>query len=326
MRRIAFCLVAVATAGSIIAQQANLPSGTTRRSVPDDTPNLPVQKLGIDDLVGVSVYDASELSRSYRIDAEGNIHLPMVRQRVRAAGLLPSELEDAIASALVDEHIMVNPVVTVSVVEYHSRPITIMGAVRSPVTFQATGTTTLLDALSRAGGIADNAGAEILVSRPAQNNAPNGPPAELTQRIAIRPLLEGTDQASNIKLQGGETIRVPDAGRVYIIGNVKRPGPYPIGDGSEGGILKAMSYAGGLDSFAAHIAYIYRINDATGRKDEIPVNISRILARKAPDVPLYADDTLYIPNRAGLRASAKTLELGVGIGLAVTTILVYILR
>ena len=167
------------------AQQQGTP---TRPEVfTSDAANLPVEKLGPDDLLGISVYDSPELSRTVRVDADGNIRLPMMQQRIPAAGLFPYELEKSIASALIAENILVNPVVTVSVVEYRSRPITVAGAVRNPVTFQATGNVTLLDAISRAGGVADNAGSAILITRPAQ--AGSGSAAPLSQRIPVRSLL-----------------------------------------------------------------------------------------------------------------------------------------
>jgi polysaccharide export outer membrane protein len=92
--------------------------------------NLPAQKLGADDLVGISVYDAPELTRTVRIEADGTIHLPLLQRGVEAAGALPRQLETGIAAALEQEQILVNPIVKVTVVEYHSRPVAVMGAVR----------------------------------------------------------------------------------------------------------------------------------------------------------------------------------------------------
>jgi len=128
--------------------------------------NLPVQKIGRNDLVSITVYDSPEFSRVVRIGSEGDLRLPMLKQRVKAEGLLPVELENAIAAALNDEHLVVEPVVTVTVSEYQSRPISVAGSVRKPVTFQATSSVTLLDALTRAEGLSADAGSEILISRP----------------------------------------------------------------------------------------------------------------------------------------------------------------
>jgi polysaccharide export outer membrane protein len=295
--------------------------GIANRSEPSasETPNLPVEKLGPDDLLGISVYDSPELSRTVRVDADGNIRLPMMHQRIQATGLFPFELEKSITSALISENILVNPVVTVSVVEYRSRPITVAGAVKNPLTFQATGNVTLLDAISRAGGVADNAGSAILVTRPAQNGSANSAP--LTQRIPVRSLLDGEDSSLNIKLDGGEQIRVPEAGRVFVAGNVKKPGVYPITDGPESSVLKAIALSQGLDSFSAHTAYIYRTEAGMHGKNEIPIDLKGILNRRVPDPPLYADDMLYIPNSSGRRNTAKIVEISLGLGLGLASVL-----
>src|ERR1700683_4623359 len=116
-------------------------------------PNLPAQRIGPDDLIGLSVYDSPEFTRTIRVGPDGTIRLPMLQQRVNAEGLMPGELERAIADALVGEQLLVDPFVTVTVVEYHSRPISVVGAVRKPVTFQAIGLVTLIDALTRAEGL-----------------------------------------------------------------------------------------------------------------------------------------------------------------------------
>jgi polysaccharide biosynthesis/export protein len=119
--------------------------------------NLPAQRIGANDLIAVQVYDAPELTRTIRVSNEGDIRLPMLRQRLHAQGVLPSELELIIAAALEQEKILVEPVVTVTMVEYHSRPISVAGAVRRPLTFQAIGRTTLLDAITRAEGLSQPA-------------------------------------------------------------------------------------------------------------------------------------------------------------------------
>ncbi len=312
-------VLALVPAAALAAQPIQQQGMASRSETASESPNLPVEKLGPDDLLGISVYDSPELSRTVRVDADGNIRLPMMRQRIQAAGLFPYELEKSITSALVSENILVNPVVTVSVVEYRSRPITVAGAVKSPLTFQATGNVTLLDAISRAGGVADNAGSSILVTRPAQS-AP-GATAPLTQRIPVRSLLDGEDPALNIKLDGGEQIRVPEAGRVFVAGNVKRPGVYPITDGPESSVLKAIALSQGLDSFSAHTAYIYRTEAGMHGKNEIPIDLKGILNRKVPDPPLFADDMLYIPNASARRNTAKIVELTLGFGLGIASIL-----
>ena len=322
MRGLAISLLAVFVAAATIAQQPassdRAGSGATTLS---DSSNLPVEKIGRDDLIGITVYDSPELTRTVRVDSEGKIRLPMLQKHIQAAGLLPSELENAIASALTAENLLVDPIVTVTVVEYRSRPITVVGEVRTPLTFQATGNVTLLDAITRAGGISENAGADILVSHPSSTGGDKS--ITMTERIPVHALLDAADPASNLKLEGGETIRVPEAGRVFVAGNVKHPGAFLITNGSASSVLRALSLSDGLDSYASHTAYIYRLDGNTGRKNEIPVDLKKILARKSPDVPLYANDMLYVPNAPGRQASSKALAIALGVGLGVASLAIY---
>jgi len=286
-----------------------------------EVPNLPVQRIGRDDLLGVTVYDSPELTRTIRVGSEGEIRLPMVSQHIKAAGLYPAELERAITAALTEENVLVDPIVTVSVVEYRSRPILVAGAVKNPITFQATGNITLLDAISQAQGLTENAGAEILIRRPAVDGD-EGTSLPL-QRIPVRELLDGADSSLNFALQGGEEIRVPEAGRVFVLGNVKKPGAFLITNGSESSVMKAIALSEGLDNFSGHKAYIYRMEGGAGGRSEIPIELKKIMNRSTPDVPLLANDILYIPDAAGLKASMKVLGASVGVGAAISSALIY---
>src|SRR2546421_1716096 len=107
--------------------------------------NLPLQRVGPEDLLGLNVYDAPEFTRTVRVSAEGTIRLPMLKSHIRVQGLFPNDIEILLAEALEREKLFVEPFVTVNIVEYHSRPISVTGAVRTPAVFQAIGTVTLLD-------------------------------------------------------------------------------------------------------------------------------------------------------------------------------------
>jgi polysaccharide export outer membrane protein len=275
--------------------------------------NLPAQKIGADDLLAISVYDSPELTRTVRVSGEGQIRLPMLKRPIEAAGLLPHDLETAIAKALRSEQIIVEPVVTVTVAEYRSRPISVSGAVKRPVTFQAFGNITLLDAITRAEGLAPEAGSEVLITRQATDGKAT------TERILIRALLGGDNPKLNPHLSGGEEIRVPEAGRVFVAGSVKNPGAFPMKDGSDTSVLKVVALAGGLIPFSARQAYIYRRKPGAEAKDEIPIPLAQIMGRKSPDVLLSADDILYVPDAKGRRMSAAALEKIVGFGAATTS-------
>ena len=118
---------------SCVAASAQIAPRPAQSILPlDSTSNLPVQKIGVDDLIGISVYDSPELTRTVRVGADGAIRLPMVKARIAVEGLFPSEVEKAVTAELAKEEIMVDPIVTVSVVESRSRPISVSGAVKPP--------------------------------------------------------------------------------------------------------------------------------------------------------------------------------------------------
>jgi polysaccharide export outer membrane protein len=272
--------------------------------------NLPSQKLGADDLVAVSVYDAPELTRTVRVEADGTIHLPLLKRGVPAAGEFPRTLEASIASALTSEQILVDPVVKVTVVEYHSRPISVIGAVKKPLTFQSVGSVTVVDALARAEGMTTDAGTEILLSIPASTEGASTEgdrTAARLERISVKRLLKDADPAVNFILHGGEEIRVPEASRIFVVGNVKKPGGFPVREEADTSVLRLVALSEGLLPFSAKLAYIYR-RDAGGAKLEIPVELEKILQRKSPDVPLQADDVFYIPDNRTKRNLATAID------------------
>ncbi|HEX5431283.1 MAG TPA: polysaccharide biosynthesis/export family protein [Bryobacteraceae bacterium] len=299
-------LIALLFAASLVGAQDRLPTAS-----PGGLPNLPARPIRPNDLLSVAVYGAPELTRTVRVSSEGQIRLPMLKRQIAARGLMPFELETKIADELGAEEILVDPAVTVTIAEYNSLPISVAGAVRQPLTFQAYKKTTLLEALTRAQGLNQDAGPEIIVTRPAV--APGQAPE--IERIPVKGLLDGADPALNIELEGGEEVRVPEVGHVFVAGNVRKPGAFQIEGGSEMSVLKALAMAEGLAPFSSKEAFIYRrayrraadANQAAPAK-EIAVNLRKILDRKTPDVALESNDILYIPDSRRAKATATALE------------------
>lgn len=270
--------------------------------------NLPAQPIGPADLLAISVYGAPELTRTVRVSAEGLVRLPMLRERIDAQGLMPAEVEIRIAAALEQEQILVDPAVTVTIAEYHSRPISVMGAVRSALTFQALGKTTLLEALTRAQGLSEDAGPEILLTRTAGDGG-----AARVERIPVRKLIDAADPEWNVPLEGGEEVRVPQAGRVFVAGNVKHPGAFRMDGAGDTTVLKALALAEGLAPFATKDGYIFRRGGTgDGGRAEIPVALSKIMERTAPDVALAANDILFIPDNRARRNTLGVVEKALG--------------
>jgi len=280
-----------------------------------DGANLPVQEIGANDLIAISVYDAPELTHTVRVGADGMLALPMLRRQIQAAGLLPVKLETAIAKALQEEDLILHPIVSVHIAEYHSRQVSVIGAVRKPIIFQADGSVTLLDALTRAEGLAPDAGREIVISSVEPGKT------VLLRRVSVPGLIERADPVLNIQLRGGEEIRVPEAGKIFVVGNVKRPGAFPA---IEATVLKTLALSEGLAPFSANEAFIYRRVEAGDKRSEIAVDLRKVLKRQAPDVPLVADDIFYVPDNSGKRAGLAALEKALLFGsTAGATALVY---
>jgi polysaccharide export outer membrane protein len=235
----------------------------------------------------------------------------MVPEAIQAADRMPDELAIYIAEALKADKIMVDPLVTVTVTEYMSRPISVTGAVRHPTTFQAHSDTSLLVALSKADGLTQDAGPDLLVTFPPGVSAGQARPP---QKISINSLMNGTDPSLNLHLHGGEEVRVPEAQKIYVLGNVKRPGAYAVQDAPTSSVMKALSLSEGLLPFAMKEAYIYRTVAGSPNRQEIPVRLSEIVRRKSPDIPLQGGDIFYVPDNHGKRLTANVLERIAGFG------------
>jgi polysaccharide export outer membrane protein len=270
--------------------------------------NLGDEPVGVGDLLYISVTGAPELTRSYRVSNDGQLSLPLVHDPISVAGMVPSAVARAVSDALVRDRILVAPIVSAAVLEYKSRQVTVAGAVKTPTIIQATGDLRLLDAITRAQGIGPDAGPEVIVS-----NVDKATGARNSTRISIKDLYSGTNPALNISLHGGEEIRVPDAPKFFVVGNVKLPGIYRLTDTDGSSVLRAMALAQGTLPATGKEAYVYRVEEGTNQRKEIAIPLRDILHRKAPDVQLQANDILYVPTSTKLQF-ARVLEHVAGFG------------
>jgi len=284
--------------------------------------------IGSGDLLGVEVFDVPELSRDVRVNETGFISLPLIPSKVRAAGLTPYQLQDKLAELLQTNGLVSTPQVTVNVKEQHGQPITVIGAVKNPMVIQASQRTTLLQALSQAGGISEDAGNTVIVTRPAQDPSAAEGQADAsahsdpqTFTISIADILQSGESRFNIPLIGGDVVSVPRAGIIYVVGAVNHPGGFLLdNDLDHMTMLKMLSLAGGTTNTAKmKSAVILRKNPDTGKRDQVPVDLKKVLSLKTQDVRLEDNDILYVPDSAGLRALhragdvAATVTSGVGI-------------
>jgi polysaccharide export outer membrane protein len=339
------------TTGAFPSANGNpAPAGMPKLETPDDT-NARIAALaqasaaqpgdyviGGGDLLDIQVFEVPELSREIRVNESGFIAIPLIPTRIRAAGLTAFQLQDKLAELLQTNGLVSSPQVTVNVKEQHSQPITVIGAVKSPMVIEAVRSTSLLEVLSTAGGIATDAGNVVIVTRNGSADAQaaadaanangdntNGGGAEAnppqTFTISLDDLLNTGNSRFNIRVQGGDVVSVPRAGIIYVVGAVPRPGGFVMqNDHQEVTTLKALALAGGVTSTAkSDKAVILRNDPVTGAKQEVPVDLKKVLNLKGPDVALLPNDILFIPDSASKRAWHTTgsalLSLGSGVAI-----------
>jgi len=285
-------------------------------------------QIGSGDLLGIEIFDVPELSRDVRVNETGYISLPLMPSKVRAAGLTPFQLQDKLAELLQTNGLVSTPQVSVSLKEQHGQPITVIGAVNNPIMIQATRNTTLLQALSQAGGIVEDAGGTVIVTRTSPDisgsaDSVDGSTRSVPQSFTIRlsDILESGDARFNIPLLGGDVVSVPRAGIIYVVGAVAKPGGFLLqNDFDRMTMLKMISLAGGITNTAKQKkTVILRKNPDTGTRDQVPVDLNKIMQLKSQDVQLQANDILFVPDSAGLkalhRAGDVAISLTTGVGL-----------
>jgi polysaccharide export outer membrane protein len=215
--------------------------------------------------------------------------------------------------------------------EQHSQPITVIGSVKNPMVIQAIRQTTLLQVLSQAGGVSDDAGSTVIITRPPSvaagsedSDAAKVPSDPQTFTISLSDLLESGNQNFNIPVLGGDVVSVPRAGIIYVVGAVTRPGGFVmLNDRDRMTTLKILSLAGGTTGSAkTKEAVILRKNSDTGKRDEVPVDLKKVLDLKSEDVMLQSSDILFIPDSSGKKAlhRAGDVALSLTTGIALITV------
>jgi len=301
--------------------------------------------IGRGDLLSVEVFDVPEFTREIRVSQTGTIGLPLVPVRLQMSGLTELQAQQKIAEVLEANGLISHPEVTVNVKEKKSKPITIVGAVTRPMVYEADRPVTLLEVLAEAGGIANDAGDSVIITRPDQTTQSNEPPEISPQDVVGAPaqaaaastppsieppvltntitvnlndLLEVGDARNNIPLMGGDIVTIPHAGIVYVLGAVARPGGFVVtNDRAQLSTLKALALAGGLNATARKNEAVIIRKDQAGQQHQVIVDLGKVLKQETEDVKLQASDILYVPQSGAKAALLKAAEIGLGIGTAV---------
>jgi polysaccharide biosynthesis/export protein len=269
--------------------------------------------------VGVDEFNTQgDGGKPAQIDMRGYLDVPIIGH-VKAAGLTAQQLEAAITQEL--RKYVRDPHVTVTVAEYKSEPVSIVGSVMQPGVYHLSGQNTLVQVLSQAQGLSENASNKINITRDkAQGPIPLPGCAEdstgrfYTASVNTKLLLDARDPSANIRIKPNDVIAVPKAEMVYVVGAVNKSGAFILNERESISVLQALSMAEGLGKApSTGNAKIIRRGESNQRI-EIPADVKKILAGKAPDMPLYANDILFIPSSAAKSVSLRALEAAIQVG------------
>jgi polysaccharide export outer membrane protein len=298
---------------------ANLPSGLDPFSA---------SLLGPDDQLTIRVADVDEISdKPVRISSTGFITLPLAG-RIHAAGMTVEQLESEIAERL--DPYLNEPTVSVTRMEIRSQPVSVIGAVASPGVHQLQGQKTLVEMLSMAGGLKEDSGYKVRVTRRLEwgriplSDAADDPTGEFSfVEISLPDLTDGKNPALNIPIMPNDVISVAKAEMVYVIGDVGKSGAIMLGGRQQVTVLQAVSIAGGAAKTAkTKQTKILRLDPASAKRTEISIDLAALLGGKVDDVPMQPEDILYVPSGSNRNLTTRALEsvLQIGTGVAILSV------
>jgi polysaccharide export outer membrane protein len=273
--------------------------------------------LGPDDQIMVRALHVPEIpDKPIHIEADGSIHLPLVG-RIQAGGLTTWRLEADLTRAL-KEYVQ-EPEVSVELVEQRSQPVTVLGAVKTPGSYQLHGRRTLIEVLSLAGGVDADAGYLLRIARrqsqgalPLPNAKPDSTGEYSVAEVNLQEVMDGKFAQSSLPVKPYDVVTVPRAKMVYVIGEVKKQGGFVLRETQHLSVLQALALAEGMTQTAGRKnAKVLRPDGDGDHRQELPVNVSDILAGKIPDAPLEPGDILFVPNSAAKSAAFRSIEAAI---------------
>jgi polysaccharide export outer membrane protein len=253
--------------------------------------------IGRGDVLHVKILEAPDLEQSVRVTDAGTLTL-ILGGSVPVAGLTPAEAALAIKQVLVNGHYILTPHVSVTLDQTITQNVTIMGQVRSPGSYAINTPRPILEVLGLAGGLTDVADRKVTIQRHATKE----------RTIFVVSNSANTALDESVVVFPGDTVIVPKADVVYILGDVNRPGGIAmVTNDSKLSALQAISLAGGTPPSAvpSHARLIRK--QADGTHVELPLQLSAMQKGKQPDIPLQADDIVYVPF-----SYARNMAVGAG--------------
>lgn len=299
---------------SVITILLGQENATTKPAVAAPS-KVPSYVLGPDDGLTILAMEADEISgKSFRIDESGYISVPLAGH-FRAEGLTVERFEVELKMRL--QRFIRNPEVSVMVSEFHSQPVSVLGAVANPGVQQLRSSRTLLDVIALAGGLRADAGTTVKITRdresgpiPVRNAVLDSSGNYYVSQLDLAALSTARDPGVNFVLHPHDIVTVEPADKVYAIGELAHPGEFPAKEGTMT-LLQVLSMAGGLNKGAAgNKAAILRPMLDGPKRASLPVDIQKILTGQSSDLPVLPGDILFVPSaaNAGKHVLAKTLE------------------
>jgi polysaccharide biosynthesis/export protein len=273
--------------------------------------------IGAGDEIGISITDADEVKDAFAgpfvADSDGFITVPMVG-RIHVAGLTTAQLQSLIRDGL--RKYVRDPQVFVNIRSIKSQTVSVLGAVNSPGVHVISGPKTLLEVLALAGGLSKEAGYKVDISRQIKWGTIPLPGAAMDPtgqfslaEVNTKSLTYDKSPIENIAVKPNDVITVPRAEVVYVIGEVKKPGGFTLGDQKEVSVLEALSLAEGFTSTAAQRdAQILRREPGGTTRVREKVDLKKLLEGKIGDVQLSASDILFVPDNARKRFADRAAE------------------
>jgi polysaccharide export outer membrane protein len=253
-------------------------------------------RLGPGDLVEISVYNIPELTTKARVSGSGELYLPLV-DYVHVADLTQEEAQAIIEKRLSDGAFVNNPHVSVFIAENASGAVTLLGEVARPGAYPIIGDRLLYDIFSAAGGLAEKAGKTVTITHRGDPEHPLT--VQLADNLAQTP-------AANVPIRQGDTIVVQRAGVVYVVGDVARPSGFLM-DKDNLTVLRAIALAGGTTR-TAKLSGAKLLRKTPEGVQQTTIALNKILQAKAPDIPMKADDVLFVPSSARKVAAYRGTE------------------
>lgn len=284
-----------ASQAAVSASGNQNPSAKTDNSPSDVDVKDQSTRLGPGDLIEVNVYNVPELASKVRVSNAGDVYLPLV-DYVHVDGLTQEEAQTLIEKRLSDGGFVRTPHVTIFVDDAASQGVTVLGEVAKPGIYPDTANRKLYEVVSQAGGFTPSASRKIAILR---RNQADPIHVELPRNLA-------DDTSKNVEVLPGDTITVPRAPIIYVVGDVGRPSGLLV-DNGQLTVLQALALAGGTNK-TAKLGDARILHKGPAGVVETKLQIKKMLEAKAPDVTLQADDILFIPVSGARVVAGRTFE------------------